>query len=181
MSGDVANPRVWINASVFTAPLGSTVPTDTTSPLDPAWLDVGLLSEDGMTESRSDATDDKYAHGGILIRTTRSKHKRTMKVIMLEDNPVVFSLVNPGSTKATASGITTRTVKVPNRNPVAFLIDLVDGNVTTRRIIPRGEILDVADVKISDSEMTMHEVTINIYPDSGGVLYVDVTDDPQAI
>lgn len=175
MSGDVANPRVWINADAFTAPLGSTAPTDTSTPWDAAWKTVGLLSEDGLTEARSDATDDKYAHGGILIRTTRSKHKRTMKIIMLEDNAIVFGLVNPGSAATTASGITTRSVHVPNRNPVAFGLELQDGTVTTRRVIPRGEILDVADIKLSDSEMTMHEVTINVYPDSSGLLYFDIT------
>lgn len=180
MSGDTANPRVWINADAFTAPIGTTAPTDTTSPWDNAWDSLGLLSEDGMTESRSDTTDDKYAWGGILVRTTRSKHKRQIKIAALEDNPVVWELLNPGSSAATVGGTTTRTVNVPNTDIRAFGLELIDGDVIKRRVIPRCEVIEVSDIKASDSEMEAKEFTINVYPDGDGVLYIDITDDPQA-
>lgn len=181
MSGNTANPRVWINADAYTAPLGSPAPTDVTTDWDASFNVLGLLSEDGMTETSSDTTDDKYAHGGILIRTTRSKHKATMKIIALEDNPVVYSLMRPGSTASTSGEITTRNVKVPGRNNVAFGLELHDGDVISRRVIPSGEIFDIADIKISDSDLVQYEMTINIYPDADGLLYIDITNDPQAV
>lgn len=180
MAGDTSNPRVWANADVFTAPLGTTAPTDVASGLDSDWDDLGLMSEDGFTEAATDSQDDKYAYGGILVRTTRSKHKRTMKVIALEDNPIVFGLVNPGSDASTTGSITTRNVKVPVTDRRAFLLELRDGDLTKRRVIPSGEILDIGDIAISDSEMVAYEMTITIYPDADGVLYIDITDDPQA-
>lgn len=180
MAGDTANPRVWINADVYTAPTGSTAPTNIAGALDAAWEALGLLSEDGATEARSDTVDDKYAWGSILVRTTRSKHKRTIKVIALEDNPIVWGLVNPGSDAATSTGITTRNVHVPGPNRVAFLLETVDGDITQRRVIPTGEILEVGDAVMSDSEMTTRELTITVYPDADGVLYIDITNDPQA-
>lgn len=104
MSGDTANPRVWFNADVYVGPVGSTQPTDVTAPLNASLKALGLLSEDGMTETRGDTTDDKYAWGGILVRTTRSKHKRQFKVAALENNSTVFGLVNPGSTTSPVFG-----------------------------------------------------------------------------
>lgn len=181
MAGDTANPRVWINADVFTAPTGSTAPTDTTAGLDVAWEALGLLSEDGATEQRGDTIDDKYAWGSILVRTTRSKHKRTIKVIALEDNPVVFGLLNPGSDAASVSGVTTRNVHVPGPNRVAFILETSDGDIIRRRVIPTGEIMAVADVLMSDSELTKYELDITVYPDADGILYIDITDDPQAV
>lgn len=180
MAGDTSNPRVWANADVFTAPLGTTAPTDIATVFSGAWDDLGLMSEDGFTEAQSDTQDDKYAYGGILVRTTRSKHKRTMKVIALEDNPIVFALVNPGSDVSTTSAITTRNVKVPVTDRRAFALELRDGNITKRRIIPSGEILAIGDIAISDSQMVAYEMTITIYPDADSVLYIDITDDPQA-
>jgi hypothetical protein len=181
MAGDIDNPRIWVNADVYVGDVGSTGPTDTTTALDAAFDALGLLSDDGMTESREQESTDHYAHGGILVRTTRSKHKRTIVVTALEDNPVVFDLVNPGSDAATTTGTTTRTVKVPSDpNPKAFVLELVDGDVTKRRHIPRGEVVEVGDIAISDNEMTMYELTINIYPASDGTLYFDITDDEQA-
>lgn len=181
MAGDTANPRVWLGADCYVAPVGTTAPTDTTTAWAAPWAPLGLLSEDGATESRNEDVKDHFAWGGILIRTTRSKHKRTIKVTALEDNLAVFGVVNPGSTAATALGITTRTVKVPTADPRAFALELRDGAITTRRSIARGEVVEVGDVSLSDADMTAYELTINVYPSSDGVLYTDITDDPQAV
>src|SRR5258708_9462476 len=118
MSGNTANPRVWINADAYTAPLGSPAPTDVDDPWDVSWNVLGLLSENGITESQTDTTNDEYAHGGILIRTTRSKHKSSFKVIALEDNPTVFSLRRPGSAASSAAGIPTPPTHVPAPHPI---------------------------------------------------------------
>lgn len=180
MSGDIDNPRIWVDADVYVADVGATAPDDLVTSWPEGWEALGLISEDTPVEGRSQDTTDHYAHGGILFRTTRSKHKRTLKVTALEDNPVVWGLVNPGSTADSAAGMTTRTVKVPVPDPRAFGLELVDGSVTMRRIIPKGEVVDVGDVTMGDSDPVMFELTINIYPDADGVLYVDLTDDPQA-
>ena len=58
-------------------------------------------------------------------------------------------------------------------------MELRDGTLTRRRIIPKGEVVEIGEVKFADSEMTGFELTINIYP-VDGVLYTDLTDDPQA-
>lgn len=182
MAGNTANPRIWINADTHVAPVNTAGPTDTTSPLNVAYKALGLTSEDGMTETRDQEETDHYAHGGILVRTTRSKHKRTMTIIALEDNPVVFDLVNPGSTAIDDGTTATRTVKVPNApNPKAWVLELADGGVVKRRHIPRAEVTAVGDYEITDSAMAAYELTVTIYPDSNGVLYHDLTNDPQAL
>lgn len=182
MAGDTANPRIWLGADVFVAPVGTTAPTDLTTALNASFKALGLLSEDGMTESREQDSEDKHAYGGLLVRTVRSKHKRTIKVTALEDNLVVWGLVNPGSTAATASGVTTRTVKVPSASdPRAWVLELVDGAVKKRRAIPKGEVVEVADVTISDSEISMYELTIVVYPAADATLYKDIDNDPQSV
>lgn len=179
--GDVANPRIWTDADVYVADVGTVGPADLVAAWGAGWEPLGLLSDDGMTESRDDDETDHFAWGGKLVRTTRSKHKRTFTVTVLENNPAVWGLVNPGSDVVTAAGVTTRTVKVPSSNPKAFGLQWVDGDVTRRRIIPRGEVSVSGDVEISDSDMESFELTIAIYPAADGTLYVDLTDDPQAV
>ena len=181
MAGDTDNVRVWLNADVYVAPVGSTAPTDTTTALDAAFEAIGLLSEDGSAEGREEETADHYAWGGILVRTTRSKHKRTLKVTALEDTPVVFDLANPGSTAITlGSGETTRTVKAPTSNPKALVLETVDGDVTTRRYVPNCEAFVTGEIEQSESSPTMVELTFHVYPDADGVLFYDITNDPQA-
>lgn len=181
MAGSVANPRIWINADVYVAPLATAPPADVTTAWAVAWLPLGLLSEDGATEKRDQDSNDFYAWGGILVRTVRSKFKRSIHITALEDNKTVWALVNPGSTSSTVTTLTTRVVKVPGMDIRAFGLQISDGIITQRRIIPRGEVVEIGEVKLSDSDMVAYDLSINIYPDSSGVLYTDLTNDPQAI
>lgn len=184
MAGDTDNPRIWVGADAYTAPLTSTIPDDVTTEWDAAWEALGLLSDDGGTESRDEDTSDHYAWGGVLVRRTRSKHTRTITITALEENDTVFGLVEPGSTANAAGGITTRYIKPPTPNIRMFGLELVDGDVVKRRIIPRGEVTAVGDVSLSDSDMTAYELTITCYPTTvdgeDDVLYLDVSNDPQA-
>lgn len=181
MAGTTDNPRIWLDADVYVADVGAAEPTGVADEWPAAWEALGLLSEDGMTESREETVTDHHAWGGILVRTTRSKHKRTFVVTALEDNPVVFRLVNPGSEVDTAAGVTTRTVKTPTADPRAFGFELHDGDITKRRVVPRGEVVSVGEITRSEAEMAAYELTINVYPDGDGILFYDITDDPQAV
>lgn len=185
MAGDIDNPRIWLNADVWVGPLTSVAPTDVTTAMttvDADWEALGLLSQDdGMTETRDQDLTDHYAWGNILVRTTRAKVKFSFQVTALEDNPVVFDLVYPGSTALTQLGVTTRTVKVPTVNRKSFCFELVDGDITSRRYIPTGEVTEVADISINDSDMAAKQITISVYPDGNGVTWYDITNDPQAM
>lgn len=181
MPGEIENPRIWANADVYTADVGTTAPTDVAAAWGAGWEPLGLLSEDGMTEGREEDSTDLYAWGGVLVRTIRSRHKRTLTVTALESNATVFGLVNPGSTVTTTDGLTTREIRIPERDPRAFGVELRDGDIVKRRLVPRGEVVAVGEVTASDSAMEMFELTINIYPDSDGVLYIELTDDPAAV
>lgn len=179
MAGNTANPRVWLNGSVFAGAVGTAAPTDTTTSLNVAFKDLGLLSEDGTEEVHDADTAEFFARGGILVREVRSKDKVTIKVTALEDNPVVFALVNPGSSQSTTTGLTTRVIKVYQPNPMAFVIEDKDGAVTRRKAIAKGEVIEVGPA-VAGPEMTMRELTIVVYPSAGGVLYTELTDDPAA-
>lgn len=181
MAGSTENPRIWLNADVYVADTGTTGPTDIVTDWPAGWEALGLLSQDGMTETRDESVNDHFAWGGILVRTTRSNHKRSFTVTALEDNPVVFALVNPGSEADTVGDVTTRTIKVPGTDIRAFGLELRDGDIVKRRVIPRGEVVEVGEITRSESEMEMYELTINVYPDGDGVLYTDITNDPQAV
>lgn len=179
MAGNTANTHAYEDApDLYSAATGTTFPTT----LAAAWTGftaVGLLGEQGLTESRSQDTSDHYAWGSILLRTIKSKHKRTFKAVLLEDNAAAFGLINPGSTTATATGIDTRTVKIPVANIKAFGFDLKDAGGSVKRIlVPTGEITEVGDVVYSDGEVTGWEVTITVYPAADSTLYKEIIATP---
>lgn len=177
MAGNVNSPRLWEGADLWTAPEETAFIETLTDPMASPWAAVGLLSEDGASESRDEDTNDFYAWGGKLIRTHRSKHKRTISVTCLEDNLTVFGLVNPGSAVSSTGGVNKRVIKIPKSAPMSFVLELRDGDVVKRRHIPTGEVTEVGEVALTESDLQAYELTITIYPDADDVLYIDYDND----
>lgn len=175
MAGDATNAALWQNADVYIAATGATAPTNVTSSWPYAWTAVGLLDgEAGFAESREEESNEIYAWGGLLVKKTKSKHKRTIKFTALEDNATVFALVNPGSTRDTVDGVTTSAVKVPSSAEFAIGFETRDGDTTKRRIVKRAEVESIGEVVESESGLTVYEITVTIYPETNGTLYTEI-------
>ncbi|AYN58493.1 major tail protein [Arthrobacter phage Liebe] len=184
MSGDAKQTTLWQGADVFIAPEGTAGPTDTTTAWGIDWEAVGLLDgEEGFTEGRDQDTSEHYAWGGHLYRRTTSKHKRSFKFVALEDNDVVFDLVNPGSTRTSVGGVRTGVIKAPvagQKFAVGF--QLTDGpDRVKRRYAATAEVSEVAEIKESESDPTVYEITVLVFPESDGTLYRTVEDDPTYV
>ncbi|QOI66924.1 major tail protein [Microbacterium phage GardenState] len=182
MAGNAANTSQWAGADVFiTRTPGLAGPTDLTSPWPVGWEPVGLLDgEEGFTEAREDETSERFAWGGVLVRRSKSKHKRTIRFVALEDNEVTFGLVNPGSERTSLNGVRRSTVKVPvagDRFSIGF--ETRDGARIKRRVVETAEVQEVAEIKESETEPTIYDITVVIFPDADGVLYTDIETDPE--
>lgn len=180
MAGDADNTAIWTGADVYIAPEDTAGPADVTAAWAVAWDAVGLLDgEDGITEAREGDSSEHYAWGGMLYRRTASKHKRTFKFVALEDNAVTFDLINPGSTRTTATGVITSKIKAPvagTRFAVGF--EVRDGAKVKRRYAKHAEVIEVAEIKESETEPTVYEITVVVFPEADGTLYTVVEDDP---
>ena len=176
MAGDASNAALWQNADVYIAAANTSGPSNVTSNWSSSWSAVGLLDgEAGFAEAREEESNEIYAWGGLLVKKTKSKHKRTIKFVALEDNATVFDLVNPGSTRTTASGITASTVKVPSVTEFAIGFESKDGDVTKRRVVKRATVESVGEVVESESGLTVYEITVAIYPETDGTLYTEIS------
>ena len=168
--GDITKAHVWETGKVFIAPLGSTIPTDVTAAWDAAWDDCGLLDgENGTVESRESEKKDFPAWGAGIVLSKQSKHKRTMKFWAVEDNDTTFALVNPGSTRTTATGITTSSMKVPTYEEFMVGTETNDGSITERTVYKRCSLEEVGDLVKSESGMSVREITVAIYADASNI------------
>ncbi len=178
MAGNTANAALWQNADVYIAEVGATAPTDVASSWSASWQAVGLLNgEDGFVMARDEESEEHYAWGGILVKKTRSNHKRTIQFTALEDNPVVFALVNPGSdTPVTdSSSITTATIKVPQIEEFAIGFELRDGSKVKRRTVKRATLEEVGEVTESESGLASVQITVVLLPEADGELFKEVS------
>ena len=81
------------------------------------------------------------------------------------------------------NGITTTAVKSSTGQDLRmFILDSIDastsGQIVNRDIIPSGEVTEVADITRKGADETLYELTITPYPDSSGVMYINITNDP---
>jgi hypothetical protein len=167
VAGDPNNASLWTDADVYVGSLTAANPADANTPFGVDWGLVGLLDgDDGLPESRDEDTDDKFAWGGILVRTTRAHFKLTKSFSALEDNPTTRSLIWPGS------NATQIVVPVPVPVKVAFEVR-DEGTGKVRRLITRKHAIISVDGDIAENETDLTKVQLAavIYPDSGKVLF----------
>lgn len=175
MSGDPTKVGLWTGADVFIAPLGTAEPADLSTPWAVDWDPAGILNgEEGFTWEREEDSSEHYGWGGILVKKTRSKHKRTVSFVAMEDNEVVFDLVNPGSTRTVAGGITTSKVKVPQTKEFAIGFELREGLKVTRRMVKRATAEVDGEIKESETEPTVYKIKVTLYPEANADLYTEL-------
>lgn len=166
MAGDPTNASLWTDADVYVGPLTAVNPATIDDPFPAEWGLVGLLDGDeGFTESRDEDVDDKYAWGGILVRTSRAHFKLTKGFTALEDNQTTRSLIWPGSSD------TQIIVPKPERVKVAF--ETREGDTIKRLITAQyAEISLDGDVTENETDLTTYTLVATIFPTSGKVLFL---------
>lgn len=158
MAGDPTNASLWTDADVYVGPLSAPDPETVDDAFSSEWGLVGLLDGDeGFTESRDEDTDDKYAWGGILVRTSRAHFKLTKSFTVLEDNEVTRSLIWPGSTE------TKIIVPKPARIKLAF--ETREGDIVKRLITAQYAEVDLdGDVQENETDLTAYSLVATIFP-----------------
>lgn len=175
MGGTPENARLWANADVYIADsLATANPANVGASFGAGWNQVGLLDgDDGMPESRDEDTDDKFAWGGILVRTSRSHFKLTKSFSALEDNAIIRSILWPGSSDTV--------IRVPVPVPRKIAFEVRDpGTGAIKRLITRNHAIITLDGDLDVNETDLSKMTFAavIYPDGDGVLF-DVQSAPS--
>ncbi|GGJ86783.1 hypothetical protein GCM10011583_17930 [Streptomyces camponoticapitis] len=166
MAGDPTNASLWTDADVYVGPLSATNPATVDDPFSVDWGLVGLLDGDeGYTESRDEDKDDKYAWGGILVRTSRAHFKLTKSFTALEDNETTRSLIWPGSTETE--------IIVPRPAQIKMAFETREGDKVKRLITAQYAEVDLdGDVQENETDLTAYSLVATIFPTSGKVLFL---------
>jgi hypothetical protein len=174
-----ANVRVYLGGQVFRAPLDTPLPTNPTAVLDTAFENLGILTDDGITDDPGRGAKNILALGGQNVRTFVETEEPTVKITCLEENAVLQSIVNPGGTPVTDAGITTTTRARWEPNPGVFVVKGKDGDIHDLYAFT-GEVAEVGP-RVKKADAATRELTIAIYPDDDGNYGTDITDDPAQV
>ena len=171
--------RVGITGELYVAPVGTTAPTNSTAPLDPAFVGLGYVSEDGVTETYEDTIEDIIAwQNATVVRSVTTESKATLQLTLIETKGKVLELYHKGSTvEAVGAGEWKIDVKAPGADERAFVLDVIDGSKHIRFYVPRGEVSERGEITYANGEPIGYQITITCYPDSNNVVLTKFSDD----
>lgn len=156
--------------AIWTAPLGTPLPTDTDSELT-GFDCLGYCSDDGLTNSTNLESETIKAWGGDTVLTIQKSKEDKYKFKLIEVLNVDVLKFVYGS--ANVSGdLETGIVLQANNTDVeekTIVIDMIMRDNTAKRVvIPTCKISEIADIVYSDSAAVGYETTVACTPDNAG-------------
>lgn len=160
------NARIYgdLESAVYVAEKGTDGPTDLETPT--GFVELGWLSEDGISFDREeDATTHRAFQGATVIRRKTTTVDDSFTFQCLEETATVLGLYYKGQKASVEGGVATIEVTNQTRqDDRAFVVDLVDGGVTKRYVVPAGSV-STGSLAHSNSEITVYEFTVAILGD----------------
>ena len=170
-ASNVTAGKPKVVGAISIAPVGTTLPTDATTALDNAFVNLGYVSEDGLTNANSRENDDIKAWGGDTVLSIQTDKSDTFSTVFIEALNVNVLKAFYGDANVTGdltNGITIKS-NADELTEHSWVIDMImRGGVLKRIVIPSGKITATEDVVYSDSAAVGYGVTITAYPDASG-------------
>jgi hypothetical protein len=167
-SAYVSTGKPKVGGAIFRAPKGTTLPTDATSALDPAFKDIGFVSEDGVTNANSRESEDIKAWGGVTVLSSQTDVTDTWQAQFIESlNPEVLKMVfgENNVTGDLTTGITV-TVNAEEALEAAYVFDMIlKGGVLKRVVLPCAKMSELGETVYKDDEAIAYDVTLTALPD----------------
>jgi len=154
----------------FRAPVGTELPTDALSALDPLFLDHGAVGEDGLTVAQTRDNTDIKMFGGKTFINVQTNYDETITITLLEDDLVAvlktsFGDANVITTPATAThGVQKTIYHTADPLPISsFVVEAISGKKTKRYVVENGQVVTVGEVKDVHNNVTSRTLTIKTY------------------
>ncbi|MET9550534.1 hypothetical protein ABZY36_35315 [Streptomyces sp. NPDC006627] len=181
MANDADNVRVGLTGSILMAPKGTTAPADLDTPWDPAWLDLGFMSDDGVSMEYSTDVEDIGAWQSLSpVRRILTSVDMTLGFTAIELKTATIKLYFPGSTMTDVSGTVHKLdiPAAPGPAEYAFGLEWLDGDIKNRLIVARGEVTERGTITLARSEAVGLEMTVSAYASSAPEIATWLSNDP---
>lgn len=156
--------------AVWSAPLGTEIPTDAVTPLPEAFKSLGYVADSGIVNSIQGETESITAFGGDTVLEFSKSRKETFKFKPIETNQ--YSLAETyGDDNVTVdeSGNLKVLHNGKERDQRVYVFEILMNRKRVKRIVvPEGKVTEVGDVSYVSGEPIGSELTLSALPDADG-------------
>lgn len=159
---------------VWYAPFGTTLPTDATSTLDSSFVDLGYVSEDGISNATERSVESIKEMGGNEVLAIQTEFSDKFTFTLLESKNVDVRKAVFGNSHVSGSLKTGMSTEVSSDEleymTWVFEMVLSDGDIQ-RTVIPSAKITEIPERVYKNSEPIGYEVTLSAQPVEGTNIY----------
>lgn len=173
--------------AIFIAPAGTALPTDVTTALAAAFVNVGIIGSDGVTLTPSSNSSDIEDMNGNVVLTVESGYKTELGFPMLETTDAALKLYHGTAAVTRTPGVAPApdliTVQggAPIFEHVVVVRETVSNGLKARLVAGDAKITAREAVKVAGTAATVRTVTLTLYPmDSDGHTYKEYVQVPAA-
>lgn len=160
-----------IGGAVFSAPVGTALPTDAKTELDGAFKALGYVSNEGVSNENKIDTENIKAWGGDTVLVVQKGKEDTFKYTLIEVLNVDVLKEVFGADNVTGN-IENGLKIVANSKPLdthTVVIELIlRNNILKRIVIPNAMVSEIGDINYKDDEAVGYEITLVATPDASG-------------
>lgn len=161
-----------VGGHVYRAPLGTTIPTTAVATLATAFVDMGYISEDGVTNSNSPESDTIKAWGGTPVLNVQTSKDDTYQLTFISAMNAEVQKMVYGDDNVTGTDVSTGIAVTANAKELEDYIYVIDmiakGNVAHRVVIPQAKPTAIGDITYTDSDVVGYDTTLGCTADASG-------------
>ena len=174
MDNDKSNITIGLpktGGAIFWAPLGTTLPTDASTPLPSAFVNLGYISEDGVTLTPAEENNEIKAWGKDTVMVSQESYTETVQYNLLETiRPAALQFIRGAENVVIGNDGSVKTASTGEPLPRGVLVvDTIQNNGSEN---PRYHRIVYGDCQVTDrsgdqtynnSDPLMYPVTVTAY------------------
>lgn len=173
---NVTSGKPRTGGAIYYAEVGTTLPTDAATDLDTKFVNIGYISEDGVSNANTFDSNDIKDWGGETVMSINNNFSDKFSFTMIETLNVDAMKVAYGDGAVTGTVDTgiKLSVKAEDKIEHAWVIEMVQrGGILKRIVIPSAKVTELGEITYTNDAATGYNVTLTAYPDANGATHYE--------
>ncbi len=154
---------------IFSAPVGTALPTDIKSNLDPEFRCLGFISEDGYVEDIDEDSDDIVDMNGDVMDSTNGSRVESAQFTLAEIKADALKRQYGEKNVTDENGVICVKHNSDSHDTFSYVLELVLKNGRRwRKVVPAGKSSELDSLSIASSELCQRALTMKYLTDDAG-------------